>query len=83
MNRRDILKVFGGAIAAGDIPEVKSVERLAVDRGDIVVLKFDRRLRPVEFQHIYETWTSRPRLRDIEIIVLDEGVDISVVKNNS
>lgn len=82
MNRRDVIKILG---LAPTLPMVKAVERLSVESGDAIVLKFEGFLSCDAAERLQKTFSAAlaGQFPKVPIIILDQGMDIQVLKKNA
>lgn len=81
MNRRELLKVFGGASTVAVVPEIK---RLDVKPGDIFVLEYPEsvRLSCEQIERIKQQWKEHfSHLNAGQILILDHGAKLSKISH--
>lgn len=66
------------SVTAAQLLDVVEVERLAIQPGDIVVVKAPMRLTAGDCEYIHDK--MKAVLPDTDIIVLECGMDIAVIK---
>lgn len=77
MSRREIMKLLSS------IPGVTAIERLSVDDIDAIVISCDYKLHPEQAKRISEAWKRTKIGQRVELIVLEEGLKIQVLKRAS
>lgn len=61
----------------------QSIQKLDIKDGDVIVLKCKQRLSPEAFKNLkeaYQTAMEGFRIKDIKVLILEEGIDIGVLR---
>ncbi len=74
------LKLIEDVLEKIFIAKAVDVVKINVQPGDIIVLKYWRLLRPEAFENLKVV--IKPHFPDNEIMILDDGLDVSVITKN-
>ncbi len=74
MNRRELIRMLSGGVAG--IPLVKSIERLSANTEDVIIVKFERPLRPEVRRNIMDSFSLC--FPNSKIMIIDHPVEIKI-----